>query len=72
VLSEDIMGYPPKIAEAKYIADRFQKTKVILIMLDDENATIEYASYGKTPELCKEAKIIADVAYESVLSFLAS
>lgn len=55
----------PKVAAARDIATKFKKDKVIVFMIDDAAKTIEYASYGKNPSDCKEARRIANHLFES-------
>jgi hypothetical protein len=62
----------PKVAEARAIAKKYKKTKVIILMVDDWNGTLEYASYGETPTMCREAKQLADAAYEAVYKAIVS
>lgn len=58
----------PKVSEARSLAAKYSKTRVIVIMVDDDAGTIEYASYGKTKKLCDDTKRLADAAYETILS----
>lgn len=58
----------PKVAAARDIGKTFNKTIVVVLMLTDD--TIEYASYGETPKLCRDARKIADVAYNAVSDFV--
>jgi hypothetical protein len=60
----------PKVATCREVAKKYGKRQVIILMLDDD--TLEYASYGETPALCNDAKILADVAYEAVMRNLGS
>ena len=52
---------------ARDIAQQFRQTHVIILLLDDEGGTIEYASYGKDRARCDQARKLADVAYDAVL-----
>lgn len=61
----------PKVAAARDIARQFKKTQIVVLLIDQDAGTLEYASYGETKELCKEAKILADVAYDAVMAKLA-
>ena len=54
-----------RVKAARTIADEFEKKIVIVIMIDDEK--LEYASYGNTQKLCKEAKKIADKCYDAAM-----
>ncbi|MEW6616451.1 MAG: hypothetical protein AB1401_13430 [Thermodesulfobacteriota bacterium] len=60
----------PKVAEARDLAKKYGKTKVIIFMIDDDKGTIEYASYGKDRVMCADARKLADVAYDAVLDHL--
>lgn len=46
----------PKVAAARDIAKKFGKTKVVILMLDEREGTMEYASFGETKEMCTDAK----------------
>ena len=58
----------PKVGDAANIAKKYNKSKVIILMLDDE--TLEYASYGDNSQQCDQAKEIAEVAYEAVMQHM--
>jgi hypothetical protein len=60
----------PKVAAARDIGNKFHKPMVIVIMLDPNAGTMEYASYGQTAKLCGEAEKLADVAYEAIYKHL--
>ena len=60
----------PKVAEARNLAMKYGKTKVIILMIDDNKGTMEYASFGKDKAMCSDAKILADVAYNAILDRL--
>jgi len=53
----------PKVAAACDFGKKFGADRVIIlfVMPDDE---IGYASYGKTPALCAQARIIADDLFD--------
>jgi len=57
----------PKVAAARDAGDRFGKDQVILLMIDRKQGTLEYAAYGKTKDLCKDAERLADIAYEAIM-----
>ena len=56
----------PQVAAARDIAGKFGKDRVILLMLNDAERTIEYASYGWTAALCKDTRRLADAAMAAV------
>lgn len=56
----------PKVADCRELARKWKKTKVIIIMIDDRAGTMEYASYGETPVMCKRAGQLADTAYDAI------
>ena len=56
-----------KVAAARDIGKRFGKDQVIVLMIDSKLGTLEYASYGKTKELCADAKALADIAFDSLI-----
>lgn len=57
----------PTIMAARDIAKKFNQTRVIIIMVDDEGGTIRSASYGANGALCTSAGKLADVAYDAVV-----
>lgn len=60
----------PKVAEARDLAKKYGKTRVIIFMIDDDKGTMEYASYGKDKALCSDARKLADVAYKAIYDHL--
>jgi len=58
----------PKVAQARYFAERFKKKQVIILSIDDDEK-LEYASYGRDKALCNTAKIIADIAYDAIMEY---
>ena len=56
----------PKVTAARDIGRKWSKSRVIVLMIDDDAGTIEYASWGRTPVLCRRAKVTADAVYEAV------
>ena len=58
----------PKVAAARAIAAKFGKNQVVLLMVDLAAGTLETASYGETSALCRDAKRLADAAYEAVMA----
>lgn len=59
----------PEILAARDIAKRFNKTHVVVIMLDDRSGTINGASYGSDGDRCRVAGKLMDVAYKAVLKY---
>lgn len=57
----------PKVADCRDIARKWRKHQVIILAVDVEVGTLEYASYGETKPLCDQAKKLADAAYSAVL-----
>jgi hypothetical protein len=49
----------PKIADARDLAKKWDKSHVVFIMIDDNQGTIEYITYGKNKTECKVAHEIA-------------
>lgn len=60
----------PKVAAARALAGRFRKNKVVILMIDEEAGTMEYASYGQTRRECAEAKRLGDAVYEAAYRHL--
>ena len=60
----------PKVAEARDLATKYRKTKVIIFMIDDDAGTMEYASFGKDKAMCSDAGKLADVAYKAIFDHL--
>ena len=60
----------PKVAEARELAKKYGKTKVIIFMIDDEAGTMEYASFGQDRAMCADARKLGDVAYEAIVDHL--
>lgn len=58
----------PKVTAAREIAKQFHQTRVIVIMINDDTRTVEYASYGKTKPLCDAARQLADRLFEAVIN----
>jgi hypothetical protein len=56
----------PKVADARDLARKHGATKVVILLINDDAGTLEYASYGRDKALCAEAKELADVAYDAV------
>lgn len=61
----------PKVAAARDVAKRFGKNKVVILMLNERDGTMEYASYGDTPRECREAKRLADAVYDAAYKHMA-
>lgn len=55
----------PKVAAARDVAKRFGMNKVVILMLNERDGTMEYASYGDTARECSEAKRLADAVYDA-------
>jgi len=62
----------PKVAAARDIGEKFKKQQVIVLMIDIENGTLEYSSWGETKALCSDAKHLADKVYEAVMDAVAT
>lgn len=58
----------PKVAAARDIGKKFAKQQVIVLMIDLEAGTLEYASYGETKVLCAEARKFGDAAFDAVMA----
>lgn len=57
----------PRIAAARDFGRKFNHPIVIVLHIN-EDGSIGYASYGKTPKLCKTAKRLADFAFDAILN----
>ena len=62
----------PKVAAARGIGKLFGKPQVVVLMIDQDKGTFEFASYGETKALCAEAQKIGDVAFDAVIAHLSS
>ena len=62
----------PKVAAARDIGKKFGKPQVIVLLLDQEAGTLEFASYGDTKALCGDAKKIGDIAFDAVMAHLSA
>ena len=62
----------PKVAAARDIGKKFRKPQVVVLMIDEDAGTLEFASYGETRALCAKAKKIGDVAFDAVMAHLSS
>lgn len=62
----------PKVAAARDIGKQFRKPQVVVLMIDQDAGTLEFASYGETRELCAEARKIGDAAFDAVMAHLSS
>lgn len=60
----------PRVAAAREIARRFGSTHVVVLMLNEDEGTIQYATYGTDAGRCSEAKVFGDVAFEALNQFL--
>lgn len=56
----------PKVADARAIAAKWRRRQVIILAIDQAAGVLEYTSYGQTAAECREAKRLADAAYEAV------
>ncbi len=56
----------PKVREAERVGKKFGSDMVVIILIDSKTESIEYASWGKTPELCSEARQIGDELFEEL------
>jgi hypothetical protein len=55
----------PKVAVARNYAKKFNKNMVVILAIKGNE--LEYASYGVNKGLCREAKDLADVAYDALM-----
>ena len=63
------MSWSPsgKVADCRDIAEKWgDKDQVIIIALDRRLETINMATYGRTKQLCSDAKRLGDAAYKAV------
>ncbi len=56
----------PKVSDCRDIARKWNVDQVIILAINQENQTLEYASYGKTKTLCDQTKRLAEAAFEAV------
>lgn len=57
----------PKVADCRDIARKWRKQQVIILAIDVNAGTLEYASFGETKSMCDDAKRLADAAYAAVM-----
>jgi hypothetical protein len=57
----------PKVADCRDIARKWRKQQVIILAVDVNAGTLEYASFGETKPMCDDAKRLADAAYAAVM-----
>lgn len=57
----------PKVADCREIARKWDKQQVIILAIDTEAGTLEYASYGDTKASCAKARRLADIAYNAIM-----
>ena len=62
----------PKVADCRAIARKWNRQIVIILAVDVNEQSLEYASYGETKELCDTAKVLADEAYNSIVDMYAN
>jgi len=60
------------INRARSLANEFNTDQLIILQIDRQNGKVSvgYTSYGKTKELCDNAKKLADASYETVIDEL--
>ena len=61
-----------KLEDCRKIAKKWNKDTVIIIALNSDDGKIEMATYGKTKELCVQAKRLGGKAFDAIVSDLAS
>ena len=57
-----------KVEDCRKIAKKWDKDTVIIIALNSDDGKIEMATYGKTKELCAQAKCLGDKAFDAIVS----
>ena len=57
----------PKVADCRHIARKWRKQQVIILAVDVNAGTLEYASFGETKRMCDDAKRLAEAAYAAVM-----
>jgi hypothetical protein len=62
----------PQVAVARDAAQRLGNAKQCIVIYLTDAGQIGYASYGRTKQLCDEAKGIADAALEGATDYLES
>jgi len=55
----------PKVADCREIARKWGKEQIIILALDGDGR-MEMATFGRTPQLCACAKVLGDVAFDSI------
>lgn len=56
-----------EVAIARDLAPKLNADQVVVLYINRSEGTVRYASYGRTRELCADAKKIADVAFDAVM-----
>ena len=59
-----------KVADIRKLAKKYKKTRVVLLMIDDDHETLEYVSYGENRQMCASARKLADALYDAAYKFL--
>ena len=63
----------PKVADCRDIATKWGgKDQIIVLALDHNSGTLEVVTYGRTKELCSEAKALGGVAFDSIIDAMES
>ena len=57
----------PKVRAAADVANEFEKEKVVILMINESEGTIEYASYGNGRKECKEAGELAEFLFDETM-----
>lgn len=56
----------PQVAVARDAAEKLGAEQVIIVYLNHTTGELSMASYGKSKELCRQAAVLGDAAYEAV------
>lgn len=62
----------PEVALARDLAAKLGVDQVMILTIDYSKDQIGLITYGKTKELCRNAKTLGDAAYDSVREVLAA
>ena len=57
----------PKVSDCRNIAKKWNADEVIILAINNNTGKINMATYGKTAELCKQAKRLGDKAFDAII-----
>jgi hypothetical protein len=56
----------PEVADCRDIARKWGDQEQVIIIAIDGNGTTKMATYGKTMQLCRVAKVLGDAAFAAI------